>query len=126
MLFSRALLALLFIAAGLNHFRSAELYLKMMPPGLPAPLELVYLSGIAEIAGGIGILPRQTRRFAGYGLLALLVAVFPANIYMSFVGTTPLGFESPRWIWHARLPLQFLLMWWVWRATQPQSSTKPL
>ncbi len=99
------------------HFRATETYLKIMPPYLPFPLALVYVSGIAEIAGGIGIWPRATRKLAGIGLIALLLAVFPANIEMALKGTESVGILVPRWVWWARLPLQPLLMWWVWAAT---------
>ncbi len=96
------------------HFRAAETYLKIMPPVLPFPLFLVYASGVAEILGGIGVWPRQTRRLAGWGLVALLVAVFPANIQMAWQGTEQVGIDVPRWIWIARLPFQAVFIAWVW------------
>lgn len=119
---SRLLLGLLFIAAGLNHFRSTPLYVSIMPPALPFPLALVYLSGLAEIAGGAGVLHPKTRRAAGWGLLALLVAVFPANIYMATDHIVPKGYDIPDWMLWARLPLQFVLMAWVWAATLRRAS----
>lgn len=74
---------------------------------------MVYLSGAAEIAGGLGLLLRRLRRAAAWGLVALLIAVFPANIYMAVgrvqVTATPL----PVWLLWGRLPLQFALIWWV-------------
>jgi uncharacterized membrane protein len=76
------LLAALFVGAGLLHFLHPETYLRIMPPALPAPRLLVLLSGVAEMAGGLGLLLPATRRWAASGLLALLLAVFPANIYM--------------------------------------------
>ena len=112
----RALLCLTFVLAGVMHFRAADTYLKIMPPFLPFPLALVYLSGAAEIAGGIGVLPRATRRLAGWGLIALLIAVFPANISMVLHGTQQVGIDIPRWVWLARLPFQALFIWWVWFA----------
>ncbi|MGI4870577.1 MAG: DoxX family protein [Janthinobacterium lividum] len=102
------LLALLFTAAGILHFVSPQFYLRIMPPYLPAPRLLVQLSGAAELAGGLGLLLPATRRLAGWGLLLLLLAVFPANVY-----TVQLHLAA-WWAW-ARLPLQPLLMWWVWR-----------
>lgn len=99
------------------HFRAPQTYLQVMPPYLPFPLALIYLSGIAEIAGGIGIWPRQTRKLAGIGLITLLIAVFPANLEMALHGTEGVGIPVPRWVWWARLPLQPLLIWWVWSAT---------
>ncbi len=78
----RSLLALLLIVAGVMHFVRADFFLKVMPPYFPFPLELVYLSGICEMGlGGLLLIPRF-RRFAGWGIVALLIAVFPANIYV--------------------------------------------
>ena len=77
------LLAFGFVPAGINHFINADFYLKIMPPTLPAPLFLVYLSGISEIALGIMLLLPKFTRFAAWGLIALLIAVFPANVYMA-------------------------------------------
>jgi uncharacterized membrane protein len=114
---SRLALSLLFVWGGVMHFRAPQIYLPFMPPYLPFPLELIYVSGIAEIAGGIGIWPRQTRKWAGIGLIALLIAVFPANIDMALEGTENVGILLPRWLWWVRLPFQPLLIWWVWAAT---------
>ncbi|MGI4739204.1 MAG: DoxX family protein [Janthinobacterium lividum] len=108
-------LALLFVGAGLLHFLHPETYLRIVPPTLPAPRLLVLLSGVAEVAGGLGLLLPATRRWAGWGLLALLVAVFPANVYMVSL-TNEL--HIPAWVLWARLPLQPLLMWAVWRAKE--------
>jgi uncharacterized membrane protein len=106
-------LALLFVSAGLLHFIRPETFLRIVPPVLPAPRLLVLLSGVAEVAGGLGLLLPATRRLAGWGLLALLVAVFPANVYM--VGLAD-ELHLPAWVLWVRLPLQPLLMWAVWRA----------
>jgi uncharacterized membrane protein len=106
------LLAALFVGAGLLHFLHPETYLRIMPPALPTPRLLVLLSGVAEIAGGLGLLLLATRRWAAWGLLALLLAVFPANIYMLQIHEQ---LHIPAWVAWARLPLQPLLMWWVWR-----------
>jgi len=108
-------LALLFVGAGALHFLKPETYLRIMPPALPAPRLLVLLSGAAELAGGLGLLLPATRRLAGWGLLALLVAVFPANVHM--VGLAS-ALHIPAWVLWARLPLQPLLGWAVWRASQ--------
>ena len=113
---SRALLALLFVAAGVNHFVSPAPYIAIVPPFLRWPEALVYLSGIAEIAGGLGILWPRTRRLAGWGLIVLLVAVFPANIYAAFAGMEVGGRAVPAWMLWVRLPLQALLIAWVYRA----------
>ena len=117
LLVSRAVLSLLFVLAGLNHFRSPALYAQIVPPYLPFPLALIYLSGLAEVAGGLGVAIPKTRRAAGWGLLALLLAVFPANVYMATDQVVPDGYQIPALLLWARLPLQFVLMLWVWSAT---------
>ncbi len=77
---------------------------------------MVQLSGVAEFAGGVGVLLTPTRRLSGLGLIALLAAVFPANLYMA---REPEHFRKiPRWALYARLPLQPLMMLWAWRATR--------
>jgi uncharacterized membrane protein len=107
---------LVFIGAGINHFAMPRPYRQIVPPGMGDPATLVTLSGVAEIAGGLGVLLPRTRRLAGFGLIALLAAVFPANLYMA---RNPGEFARiPRWALYARLPLQPLMMWSVWRATR--------
>lgn len=115
---SRFLLAALFLFAGLNHFRNPEPYLAIMPPLLPFPRELVALSGVFEMAGGAGLLFPRTRKMAAWGLVALLVAVFPANIYSAFHGMKLNGSEVPRWILWARLPLQYPLICWAFSSAE--------
>ena len=107
------LLALSFIAAGINHFVHPSVYERMVPPWLPAPALLVQISGIGEILGGIGVLVPDARRFAGVGLIALLIAVFPANVQMAAHPElyADLGTVSAFYI---RLPLQLALIAWVW------------
>jgi uncharacterized membrane protein len=109
------LLGLFFIAAGLNHFVHPEFYVRMVPPRLPAPALLVQISGVCEIAGGIGALIPRTRRIAGLGLIALLVAVFPANLQMAQHPELyrDIGSASAFYI---RLPLQAVGIAWVWWA----------
>ncbi len=111
---SRVLLAIFFIAGGALHFISPGPYLAIMPPFLPWPAALVFISGVAEIAGGSGILWPRTRKLAALGLIALLIAVFPANVYAAVHGTQIGGRSVPLWILWARLPLQPLLMAWVY------------
>jgi len=112
-LVSRGVLAALFIASGVNHFTSPATYLAIMPPFLPAAAALVWISGVAEIAGGLGLVLRATRRIAGWGLIALLIAVFPANIYAALHGMEIANRAVPEWMLWARLPLQAVLVAWV-------------
>ena len=114
---SRNLLAAFFIGAGVNHFVNARAYEAIVPPSLQRSKALVVqVSGVAEVAGGLGVLLKPTRRLSGAGLVALLVAVFPANLYMA---RSPEHFKRiPRWALFGRLPLQPLMMWWAWRATR--------
>jgi uncharacterized membrane protein len=114
----RWLLAAFMTLAGLNHFLSTDVYVGMMPAVLPSPLVLVYVSGIAEIAGGLGLLPKRTRKLAAWGLIALFIAVFPANLNMAINGL-PLGTHSvPVWALWARLPLQLVLIAWAYLFTR--------
>ncbi|TPG62961.1 DoxX family membrane protein [Hymenobacter nivis] len=112
-LVSRYALAAVFVGAGLLHFFKPAPYLRIMPPALPAPLALVYISGFFEVAGGLGLLLGATRWVAALGLVLLLVAVFPANVYMA-QQAGPMGL--PAWAAWGRLPLQALLVWWAWSA----------
>ena len=106
----RWLMALFFIAAGVNHFVSPKTYMEIMPPYLPWPLGLIYVSGLAEIALGAAALVPLLRRIAGWSLIALLIAVFPANVHMALN-----GFHSvPQWVLWARLPVQFVLIAWAY------------
>jgi uncharacterized membrane protein len=113
------LLALFFVAAGITHFTRTDDYLAIVPRWLPAPLAVVYASGACEILGGLGVLPPATRSLAGWGLVALLLAVYPANVQMAL--------DAERWaaqgiapsLLYGRLPLQFVLIAWAWWATRP-------
>jgi uncharacterized membrane protein len=119
------LLGGLFVAAGVNHFVMPLPYRRIVPPWTgrwAGAGTIVAVSGVAEIAAGLGVLTPPTRRLSGLGLIALLVAVFPANLHMAF---HPDEFRRiPRWALYARLPLQPLMMWWAWRATRPQPSAE--
>ena len=109
---SIALICVFFTAAGVNHFVSPGVYLKIMPDYLPWPLALVYVSGFFEVLGGVGLAVPRLRRAAGWGLIALLVAVFPANVDMLMNADQ---FPAiPVWALVARLPLQGVLIAWVW------------
>jgi uncharacterized membrane protein len=114
-------LAGFFVFAGAMHFVIPRSYEAMMPPGLPRHREAVVVSGIAEIAGGLAVIPQGSRRFARWWLLALLAVVFPANVHMAVNPEQVKGLDLkrvPRWALWARLPLQPLAMYWVWRATR--------
>jgi uncharacterized membrane protein len=111
---SHWLLAAFFLAAGIYHFINPDLYLQMMPSWLPWPAGLVALSGAAEILGGIALLMPATRRVAGWWLIALLVAVFPANIHVALHGFPAL--KAPPWVLWARLPFQAVLIAWIYWA----------
>jgi uncharacterized membrane protein len=109
---SRALLGLTFIAAGVLHFLSPRTYEAIMPRYLPAHPGIVYASGLAEIAGGAGVLHPRTRRAAGWWLIATLLAIFPANVEMAVHADR---FERfPRAALWARLPVQGVLIAWAW------------
>ncbi len=112
----RILLGGLFLVAGMLHLLRPGLYLPMMLPALPHPLGLVYLSGAAEMLGGLGVLLAQTRRAAAWGLILLLLAVWPANFYMAMVPERFPGIPALA-LW-ARLPLQLPLIWWAYLYTR--------
>ena len=106
------LLGLLFVAAGANHFRVPDIYVHIMPPYLPWHRELVLLSGACEIVlGGLLLVPRYSH-YAAWGLIALLVAVFPANLYMA-MNPDLYPRISPVALW-GRLPLQAVLIAWAY------------
>lgn len=119
----RLLLALFFLVAGILHFTRTGFYLAIMPPYLPFHLALVYISGFFEIVGGVCLLIPALSRFAGYGLVALLVAVFPANVNMA-INEVSIGDTSfpPLLLW-LRLPLQFALIALVLWCTKRSEGT---
>ncbi len=101
------------VAAGLNHFLNADAYEAMVPSALGAHALIVQISGVAEVLGGLGLILPATRRLAAWGLVALFVAVFPANINMA-VNHLPLGtHELPSWALWGRLPIQILFVAWA-------------
>ena len=98
------------------HFVAPTPYIAIVPPWLPNATLLVIISGVCEILGGLGVLLPQTRRLAGWGLIALLIAVYPANIHMlqlAYANDGTTLWKAALWF---RLPLQLLILWWVWRA----------
>lgn len=121
---ARLILVAVLVIAGTLHFAVPAAYLGIMPPGLPAPRALVYLSGALEIAGGVGLLMPATRAAAGWGVILLLLAVWPANFQMLWnarAAGAPAWQEALLWL---RIPLQLALVWWVWRAAGLRGATK--
>ena len=114
------MLAVFFIVAGCLHFIYPAHYMKVMPPWLPAHLTLVLVSGGFEIAGGVGVLIPTVRRMAGLGLILLSLAVLPANVQMLLNAQAEGVGIGGLVLLVLRLPLQFLLIYWIWRATQPK------
>ena len=117
-------LALFFIYFGIDHFINPEFYLSIMPPPFPLHAEAVYISGFFEILGGVCVLIPSLRKIAGWGLVALLICVYPANIYMAI---TPEAFpEISIELLYFRLPLQFLFIYWAYSVTRPQYFEKSI
>jgi uncharacterized membrane protein len=122
----RAVLGVAMVGVGVLHFAQPEPFVRIMPAWLPAPLVLVWVSGVFEILGGVGLFVPRTRRFAGLGLCALYVAVFPANVnmavnHLTLDGVTPV----PTAVLWGRLPLQAVLIalaWWVSRGDEKASA----
>lgn len=118
----RIVAALAMVWIGIKHFTSPAPFVRIVPSFLPAPLALVYISGFFEILGGIGILVARVHRAAAYGLVALYVAVFPANINMAVnhIQLDP-GDQLPGWAMWLRLPFQGLFIAWViWLSRTPK------
>lgn len=110
------LLGLLFVVAGLNHFINPDFYLKIMPPYLPWHLFLVYVSGFFEVSLGVALLIKRSTRLAAWGLIALLVAVYPVNVHMALnPDLYPQYNQALLWV---RLPIQVVLMVWVYWYTR--------
>jgi len=118
------LMAALYVAAGVMHFVNPGFYVQIMPPYLPWHWELVYLSGVIEIVLGVLLVIPATQRAAAWGIILLLIAVFPANLHMAMANVqfdppSPLGqpSETANWI---RLPMQLVLILWAWWYTRPE------
>lgn len=112
----RVLMGVMYIAAGTMHFVATRSYERIMPAYLPVHHELVLLSGAAEICGGLGMLIPGRRRPVAWGIVCLLIAVFPANLWMA---QHPELFPGvPQWALWLRLPLQIPLIWWAYTYTK--------
>ncbi|CAN5764448.1 DoxX family protein [soil metagenome] len=108
-------MSIFYLLAGINHFRSPESYYKIIPPYFPAHPFINGFSGLAEISLAILLLIPQTRRYACYLVIAMLIAFIPAHIYMLKVGFCVNTMCLPQWaIWGRLLVLQPLLIWWAW------------
>ena len=107
----------LFVTAGMVHLARPDIYRPIMPPYLPAPELLILLSGLAQIALGVGVTRPRTRRASAWGLIALLIAVFPANLYMAQTQSERWP-GIPAWLLILRLPLQGALIYWAYGFTR--------
>ena len=114
------IMILFYAGAGINHFIRPDFYLKIMPAWLPLHKELVFISGVAEVLCAVLLLFYKTRRLGAWALIALLIAVFPANIQML------LDYKHDNnpmlWVAILRLPIQLLLIWWAYSFTKPMVS----
>lgn len=111
---ARVATGITFIFTGMSHFIMPGKFMEMMPPALPFPLALIYISGFFEILGGLGLMLPLTKRSAATGLILLLLAVFPANIFVAVNNVQLGGFMNyPVYQW-LRLPMQLVLISWVW------------
>jgi uncharacterized membrane protein len=115
---SRAICGVFFVGAGILHLVRPRTFEQIVPPGFGDPSALVMISGIAEIVGGASLAVRDVRWFSRWWLVLLLIAVFPANVYMAVDPGVTGSFGLPRWLLWVRLPLQGVAGWWVWAVTR--------
>lgn len=101
-----------YFGAGVVHLLKPRLYLRMMPPWVPMPMAVVLVSGVLEMVFGLGLVFTATRSQSAWGIILLLVAVFPANVYMLTSGKFP---RIPKAFLILRLPLQWALIWWAYQ-----------
>ena len=112
----RILLALFFIAAGVNHFVHPDFYINIMPGYIPAHRAMVLVSGVTEIIAGTMLLSRKTAIFGAWGIIAMLVIFFAVHIHM--IVQADRYASVPLWLLYARIPLQFLFILWAWWFTR--------
>jgi len=117
----RGVLAVCMVIAGILHFAQPDPFIRIVPGFLPAPALLVYLSGVIEILLGIGLLVPATRQFSAWGLVALFIAVYPANLNMAINHIQIAGIPDAWWVQAIRLPFQFVLIAWAYWLAQPNS-----
>ena len=120
----RVILALCILAAGIAHFVVPEPFVKIVPDFLPYPLSLVYISGVFEILGAVGLLTPPVSRAAAWGLVALLIAVYPSNINMAVNHIHLNGIPNSFWFQAIRLPFQFVLVAWAYWYTKPDNGNQ--
>jgi len=108
-------MALIYVVAGLNHFRSPKLYERIIPPYFPNPKLLNLISGFAEVILGIALLIPMLSNYAAWGIIALLIAVFPTHVYMYQDDKT--GMKLPKLVLLLRMPLQLVLIYWAYSYT---------
>lgn len=114
----RLLLSAFIIVAGVLHFVKPEPFLRIVPSELPYPLEIVYISGFFEILGGVGLLIPPVSQASAWGLIALFIAVFPANINQAVNNIALEGIPHNQLLYYARLPFQAVLIAWAWWFTK--------
>jgi uncharacterized membrane protein len=113
-------MAAFYIVAGLMHFVRPDAYLPMMPPYLPWHRPLVLLSGAAEMGLGLAVLVPALRQLAAWGIILLLIAIFPANVHIALDNVPLFGASEGAGVWNwVRLPLQAVLIAWAWMYTRP-------
>ena len=112
----------IFLVSGILHLAVPATYARIVPPMFPRPRLLVLISGGAELLGSVGLLIPLFRRAAAFGLAILLVAIFPANIYMSVAHVPSEGLLGNRWLQWLRLPIQLPLIWWAWQYTRSDAT----
>ncbi|MDB5802599.1 MAG: hypothetical protein JWL63_3538 [Rhodocyclales bacterium] len=123
---SEKLLATFFVVGGTLHFIFPRTYAHIIPPWIPQPLLMVWISGVCEIAGGLGVLQARLQRAAGYGLIVLSLAVFPANVQMFLNAHAADHSIAAQALLLLRLPLQIPLIYWIWRTTVMRPSDTPM
>jgi len=124
----RIVAALAMIAIGIFHFLRPEDFVRIVPAFFPMPRVLVYVSGFFEILGGIGLLVPRTRWAAAIGLIALYIAVFPANVNMAVNDIQPVSYVIPNLALWIRLPFQLAfiaLAWWLRQGTIHPAARRP-
>ena len=119
----RVMLAIFMVVAGLSHFFADGVYIKIYPALLPYPATMVYLTGIAEVLGGIGLLIPRVSQAAAWGFVLLFIAVYPANINMAVNHIHIDNIPDGNWFQAIRLPFQLVLIAWAWWLTRSENDS---